>query len=170
VIDVQRNRIAVPRQVAFAFQAAHSAVQAREKAISEAKLYSEKTLSETAGSVATELLKVLHDKDANTNRTEQLWLHLAGRAQEQIADARAYRTRVVETAKANADYLRQILPEYRKHPKLVIQRIYKDAIEQIIENADEKIIMQPAQTHGGTEIRVQLNRDPTLKSKESEKP
>jgi membrane protease subunit HflK len=170
VIDVQRNRIAVPRQVAFAFQAAHSAVQAREKAISEAKLYSEKTLSETAGPVATELLKVLHDKDANTSRTEQLWLHLAGKAQEQIADARAYRTRVVETARANADYLRQILPEYRKHPKLVIQRIYKDAMEQIIENADEKIIMQPAQTHGGTEIRVQLNRDPTLKSKESEKP
>jgi modulator of FtsH protease HflK len=95
---------------------------------------------------------------------------LAGKAQEQIADARAYRTRVVETARANADYLRQILPEYRKHPKLVIQRIYKDAMEQIIENADEKIIMQPAQTHGGTEIRVQLNRDPTLKSKESEKP
>jgi regulator of protease activity HflC (stomatin/prohibitin superfamily) len=150
----------------MAFQAAHSAVQAREKAISEAKLYSEKTLSETAGPVATELLKVLHDKGTDTS----LWLHLAGKAQEQIADARAYRTKVVETARANADYLRQILPEYRKHPKLVIQRIYKDAMEQIIENADEKIIMQPAQTHGGTEIRIQLNRDPTLKSKESEKP
>jgi membrane protease subunit HflK len=170
VIDVQRNRIAVPRQVAMAFKAAHSAVQTREKTISEAKLYSEKTLNETAGPVATELLKALHDKDANTSQTEQLWLHLAGKAQEQIADARAYRTKVVETAKANADYLRQILPEYRKHPKLVIQRIYQDAMEQIIENADEKIIMQPAKTDGGTEIRIQLNRDPALKSKEAEKP
>jgi membrane protease subunit HflK len=170
VIDVQRNRIAVPRQAAQAFQAAHSAVQAREKTISEAKLYYEKTLSETAGPVAVELLKALHEKDADANRTEQHWQRLAGRAQEQIADARAYRTKVVESARANADYLRQILPEYRKYPKLVIQRIYKDAIEEIIEKADEKIIMQPAQTQGGTEIRVQLNRDPALKSKESEQP
>jgi membrane protease subunit HflK len=169
VIDVQRNRIAVPRQVAQSFQAAHSAVQAREKAISEAKSYYEKTLSETAGPAAVELLKTLHDKDADPNQAEHLWLRLAGRAQEQIADARAYKTKVVETARANADYLRQILPEYQKHPKLVIQRIYKDAMEQIIEKADEKIIMQPSQTRGGTEIRVQLNRDPALKSKEAEK-
>lgn len=169
VIEVQRSRIAVPRQVSQAFQAAHSAVQAREKTISEAKLYYEKTLSETAGSVAVELLKTLHDKNADAAQTEQLWLHLAGKAQEQIADARAYKTKVVEAARANADYLLQILPEYRKHPKLVVQRIYKDAMEQIIQNADEKIIMQPAQTRGGTEIRVQLNRDPTLKTKEAEK-
>jgi membrane protease subunit HflK len=169
VIDVQRNRIAVPRQVAQAFQAAHRAVQAREKAISEAKLYYEKTLSETAGPVAEELLKALHERDADANRIEQLWSRLAGKAQEQIADARAYRTKVVESARANADYLSQILPEYRKHPELVIQRIYADAMEEIIEKADEKIVMQPAQTQGSTEVRVLVNRDPMLKSKESGK-
>jgi membrane protease subunit HflK len=165
VIDVQRNRIAVPRQVERAFQAAHSAVQAREKAISEAKLYAEKTLSETAGPAAYDLLRILHDKDVNDRQQEQIWERLAGKAQEQIADARAYRTKVVENARANADYLTRILPEYRKRPELVIQRIYTDAIEQILNNADEKIFMQPAQTKGPTEIRVQLNRDPAIKSK-----
>jgi membrane protease subunit HflK len=164
VIDVQRNRIAVPRQVEAAFEAAHVAVQVREKAISEAKLYQEKLLSETAGPVAPDLLKALRD-DANEQQQEPLWSQLAGRAQEKIADARAYRTKVVETARANAEYLRRILPEYRKRPELVVQRIYKDAIEEILENADEKIVIQPAQTGAETEIRVMVNRDPAIKPK-----
>ena len=165
VVAVQRNRISVPRQVERAFEAAHTAVQTKEKTISEAKLYSEKTLSETAGPVAGELLKALRNKDVNERQIEPLWEQLAGKAQEEIADAKAYRTKVVETARANANYLSQILPEYRKRPKLVVQRIYNDAVQRIFENADEKIIIQPAKTRAGTEVRVQVNRDPTLKPK-----
>jgi regulator of protease activity HflC (stomatin/prohibitin superfamily) len=164
VVGVQRSRIAVPRQVEDAFQAAHTAVQAKERAISEAKLYAEKTLNETAGPVAVELLKTLKDKNADEEQKEKLWSQLAGLAQEQIAGARAYRTRVVESARANADYLRQILPEYRKRPELVVQRIYTDAIEEILENADEKIVVQPGQS-AATELRVLVNRDPSIKPK-----
>ncbi len=164
VVAVQRDRIAVPRQVEDAFQAAHTAVQAKEKTISEAKLYAEKTLNEAAGPVAYELLPALRSSDVNEQQREVLWSQLAGKAQEQIADARGYRTKVVEAARANADYLRQILPEYRKHPELVVQRIYMDAIEQILENADEKIFVQPGQS-AGTELRVLVNRDPAIKPK-----
>jgi regulator of protease activity HflC (stomatin/prohibitin superfamily) len=162
IVGVQRNRIAVPRQVEDAFQAAHTAVATKEKTISEAKLYAEKTLNETAGPVANELLQALRSNDVNEQQQEMLWTQLAGQAQEQIADARAYRTKIVEAARANADYLHQILPEYRKHPELVVQRIYKDAIEQILENADEKIIVQPGQS-AATELRVLVNRDPAIK-------
>ncbi len=169
VVAVQRNRIAVPRQVERAFEAAHTAVQAKERVISEAKLYAEKTLSEAAGPVSKELLEALRDKNAGEEQKEQIWSQLAGKAQEEIAGARAYRTKVVETARANADYLHQILPEYRKYPELVVQRIYKDAIEEIIENADEKILIQPGSTEGGTELRILVNRDPALKSKSQEK-
>lgn len=165
VIDVQRNRIAVPRQVEAAFQAAHTAVAAREKTISAAKLYAEKTMSETAGLVAGELLKALKDKNTSEQQKERLWSQLAGRAQEEIAGARAYRTQTVETARANAEYLRRILPEYRKHPNLVIQRIYTDAMEQILETADEKIIIQPGKTARGKEVRISINRDPAIKPK-----
>jgi len=173
VVAVQRNHIAVPRQVEDAFQASHNAIQIKEKTISEAKLYAEKTLSETAGPVANELLKALQDKDVNGDvngnvndrQKELLWAQLAGKAQEQIADARGYRTQVVENARANADYLARILPEYRKHPQLVLQRIYTDAMEQIFDNADEKIVIQPGKTTKGNEIRIMVNRDPAIKSK-----
>ena len=165
VVAVQRNRIAVPRQVEDAFQAAHNAIQTKEKTISEAKLYSEKTLSETAGSVANELLAALKNNDVNEPQKEELWKQLAGKGQVEIADARGYKTQVIENARANADYLIRILPEYRKHPRLVIQRIYKDAVEQIFDNADEKIFIQPGHTKAGSEIRVMVNRDPAIKSK-----
>ena len=98
-----------------------------------------------------------------------LWSQLAGEAREILAQARAYRTKTVETAKANAEYLKQILPEYKKRPKLVLQKIYNDAVEQILENADEKMIIQPSDTSAGREIRVMLNRDPAIKKKNSTK-
>jgi membrane protease subunit HflK len=90
---------------------------------------------------------------------------LAGTAEEKIAQARAYRTKVVETAKADADYLRQLLPEYRKRPELVIQKIYQDAIEYVLNNADEKFVIQPTEGTGGKELRVIINKDPSLKPK-----
>ncbi|MBN2020166.1 MAG: hypothetical protein JW749_08075 [Sedimentisphaerales bacterium] len=164
IVDVQRNRIAVARQVEAAFQAALSAVQEREKMISEAKLYAEKTLNEAAGPVAVELLDSLRDKNADQKHKEWLWLQLAGKAQEKITDARAYRTKTVEAARANADYLAQILPEYRKRPELVLQRIYNDAIEQILDNVQEKIIVQPGKASHGKEVRILINRDPAMKS------
>jgi regulator of protease activity HflC (stomatin/prohibitin superfamily) len=112
-----------------------------------------------------ELYASLHDEAVGKEQKELLWSQLAGAAQEKIAKARAYRTQVVESAKANAEYLHEILPEYRKRPELVIQEIYQAAIEQVLNNADEKFIIQPVEAGKGAEIRIQLNRDTKLKPK-----
>ena len=79
--------------------------------------------------------------------------------------ARAYRTKVVEDARADAEYLHKILPEYRKRPKLVLQKIYQDAVQYVLDNADDKMIIPPSQGAQGREIRVILGKDPALKSK-----
>ena len=165
VVSVQIRDITWPRQVSAAFEAALTATQNKQKAISEAKLYSEKTLNETAGPAAVELLSMLRDGSSDRQKMEQLWEQVAGKSQEKIADSKAYRTQVSENAKANAEYLERILPEYRKHPRLVIQRIYQDAIEQVLRNADEKIFIQPTQKGKNTEVRVLINRDPAIKPK-----
>ncbi len=133
--------------------------------VSQAKGYSENVLNETAGSVANDLLEIIGNKNASEEKKELLWAQLSGRAQEKISQGRAYRKTVVETAKANANYLHQILPQYRKHPKLVIQQIYQNAIEEVLDNADEKIIIQPTEGTKGKEIRILLNRDPAIKPK-----
>ncbi len=168
VVSVQLTERTWPRQVDYAFLASFMASQASQKAISEAKGYAENTLNEAAGPIAAELLAALEGKTISEQEKELLWSQLAGAAQEKIAHARAYRTKVVEAARANAEYLQTLLPEYRKRPKLVVQRIYQDAIEYVLNNADEKMIIQPAQGTGGREIRILLNRDPTIKPKSKE--
>jgi regulator of protease activity HflC (stomatin/prohibitin superfamily) len=157
-----------PRQVDSAFQASIEASQKSQRAISEARTYAENALSQAGGPMALELLSPQAGKTIQYLTEEQktlLWSQLAGAAQEKIAVARAYRTSVVENARANADYLREILPEYRKRPRLVIQKIYQDAIEYVLNNTDEKFIIQPTKGAENTEIRVLLNRDQTLKPK-----
>ena len=164
-VSVQLIEMKWPRQVDAAFQASITASNASEQAISEARGYAENTLNEAAGPIALELLAVLEDKTISEETKELLWSQLAGAAQEKIAQARAYRTKVAETARANAEYFQKLLPEYRKRPKLVIQKIYQDAIEYVLNNADEKMVIQPVKGAKGREFWFQLSRDPTIKPK-----
>ncbi|GAH03703.1 unnamed protein product, partial [marine sediment metagenome] len=165
VVEVQLTDKTWPRQVDEAFQAAHKASQESQKAISEARTYAEKTLNEAAGPVAEKLLAVLEGKSTSEQERELLWAQLAGAAQEKIAQARASRTKVVQTARANAEYLKELLPEYRKFPKLVVQKIYLDAIAHVLNNVDEKMIIQPTEGTKGIVLWIYINRDPELKPK-----
>jgi len=170
VTSIQLTDSEWPRQVNRAFQASIQASQTAQQSISNAKGYAEKTLSKTAGTVAEELLDVIKgNKNVSDLQEKALWNQLAGDAQAIIAKARAYRKTVVENAKANSDYLKRILPEYRKRPKLVLQEIYQDTIETVLNNADEKIIIQPTQGSKDVEIRVLINRDPTIKPQSQQK-
>ncbi len=163
IVSVQLNDMTWPRQVNAAFQASITASQESRKQVSEAKLYAEKALNEAAGPIAEQLLAVLDEPEASEEEKELLWSQLAGEGQDKIARARAYRTRVFENAKADADYLQQLLPEYRKRPRLVLQKIYQDAIEYVLDNVEEKVVIQPTAGAKGREIRIMLNRDPGIK-------
>jgi len=167
VVSVQLTNSECPRQVKKAFEASTRASQESETEITNARTYAANTLNESAGPVAEELFVSLHNESIDEQNRELLWSQLAGTAREKIADARTYRTEVVERARANADYLESILPEYRQRPKLVLQKIYLDAMEQILNNADEKFVVQTTKGSKGTQIRVLLNRDPKLKPKRS---
>jgi len=168
VISVQLDDITWPRQVEDAFLASHRANQASQRLVKEAQAEAEKMLSEAAGPVAVELYEAIVSERTPPERMEYLWSQLAGAAQEEIDLAKAYRTKVVESAKANARYLKELLPEYQKRPRLVIQKIYQDAIQQVLANADEKMIIQPTRGTGQKEIRILLNRDPTIKKEAGE--
>ncbi|MHC4423547.1 MAG: protease modulator HflK [Planctomycetota bacterium] len=165
VVSIQLTDRTWPRQVHPAFLASINASQDRQRMVSEARTDAEKTLNEAAGAVSEELFEVLEGKTVSEEQEKLLWDNLAGRAWEKISEARAYRTRVVETAKASADYLQELLPEYRKRPRLILQEIYWDAIEYVLRNAGEKFIIQPADEAKRHEIRVILNRDQTIKRK-----
>jgi len=136
VVSVQLDGKAPPRQVNHAFQALIRASSSRETEIAKAKTQADKTINQAKGQSA-----------------------------EIIANAKAFRKQVVESAEANAEFFKQMLPEYRKNPMLVIRDRYRLSIRSILENVDEKIVIQPSKTEKPSEIRIELNRDPKIKKK-----
>jgi len=158
-----------PRQVDDAFEEAISASQTKKTAITEARTYAEKTLNEAAGPLAAELLKNTTFARLSDAQKDYALDNLAGQAQQIIAQAKAYRTNVVTAAEANARYLRALLPEYRRHPQLVINDIYEEAMEQILQNTDEKMIVQPTTGSVTPEIWLRFNRDPAIKPRKPKK-
>jgi membrane protease subunit HflK len=156
VESVQLIEMKPPRQVEPAFQNLSKASQDRERRISEARTEAGNTLNEAAGPVARELFAALHDETISEQEKELLWSRAAGAAQAKISRARAYATKVVQDAEADAEYLNKILPEYRQRPELVLQKIHNDAIVHVLEKADKKIMIQPSEGEGGREIRIQV--------------
>ena len=161
ISDVRASEIIWPRQVDQAFQASSKARQESEQIKIDAASYKEQMLTDTGGSDAESILEQLKQPGLTQDQQYELVSKLSGQVQTEISEARLYRTKVVEDAKASAEYLQKILPEYRKNPELVRQKIYQDAIEQVLAGADEKIFMQ---TREGLpdEIRLLLNRDPNI--------
>jgi membrane protease subunit HflK len=164
VVSVQLTQSVYSPQVKAAFEASTLASQNSSRAITEARTYAYNTISKAAGPVAEELFAALHDETVSEETREYLWSQVAGTAQERLSDARVYATKVEKDAEANANYLISLLPEYRQRPELVIQKLYLDAMEKIIANADEKFFIQTSEAAKDKEIRVQLNTDPLLKS------
>ena len=163
ISDVRADRITWPRQVDAAFQDSSRARQESQQTRVDARSFNEKLLTDTGGPGAEAILENLKQPELTPDEQEALVAKLSGQVQSKISAARAYRTTVVNDAKANADYLKELLPEYQKHPDLILQKIYQDAIGEVLAGADEKIIIQPSADGKSREIRVLINRDPNIK-------
>jgi len=168
VAQVQLVNVTWPRQVDQAFQAFFSASQTSGQAITQARSYAETTLNKAAGQMAEPLYQALQDPSATGVPLAALWAQVTGEAQDTIAQAQTYQTRVVERARANADYLLRILPTYQKTPQLVLQEIYLNAMQQILNNVEEKFILDKSANAQQREVRILVNRDALLKPKQSQ--
>ncbi len=166
VDEFSAGKITWPRQVAAAFDDPTLASQKRDQDITDARNYADKILSAAGGAQAAEILRALKQPDLSEQDSRRYLSKLSGTSREIIAKAHADRTIVVEAARANADYFKKLLPEYRQRPKLVVQRIYQDAIEQIFDNATETIIVQSSGGGKGKQVRILINSDPALKRRQ----
>ncbi|MCE5186177.1 MAG: hypothetical protein LLF76_08650 [Planctomycetaceae bacterium] len=169
VSGVRTSRIVWPRQVEDAFQASTKASQESEQIRIDAWSYKEKLLTDTAGPGAEAILDKLKQSDLSPEEQELLVAQLSGQVQSKISKARADRTTVVNNARANAEYLQKLLPEYRNRPQLVLQNIYQDAVEEVLANAEEKMIIQPTADGQRRELRVMLSRDPNIKKEQAKR-
>jgi len=79
-----------------------------------------------------------------------------------IANAKAYRTRVVASIKADATYFKAMLKEYKKNPNIVLVSRYTDVLGDVLNLVEDKFILRTNKT-GKQQIRILLNREPKKK-------
>ncbi len=63
-----------------------------------------------------------------------------GRAQRVIEEATAYQSRVVAEAEGEAQRFEKLLGEYRKAPEVTRQRLYLDALQNVMSNATKVMV------------------------------
>jgi membrane protease subunit HflK len=167
VAQVQLVNVTWPMQVDQSFMDFIRASQTSQQTVTQARTYADTTLTKAAGQMAESLYQALRDQKASESQQAGLWAQVTGEVQDVVAQAQTYRTRVVQRARANADYLGQILPAYRQQPELVTRQIYLDAMQEVMRNVDEKIVFDRCDEAKEREIRVLINRDALLKPKQN---
>jgi membrane protease subunit HflK len=63
-----------------------------------------------------------------------------GAAQRQIEESNAYKEEVVANAFGEADRFNKLLTEYRKAPEVTRQRLYLDAVEEVMSNTSKVMV------------------------------
>lgn len=155
-----------PRQVNQEFEAASKARQESQGLVKTAKGYAETLLNETGGDNAESILANLKAEEISEDEKRVHLSQLSGAAWARISEARTYRREVVERARANAEYLDKILPEFKERPELVLGKIHQDAMEEIMANADGKFFLQSGKAD---EIRILMSRDPAIEKAKRKK-
>jgi len=82
-----------------------------------------------------------------------------GEAYRVIDEARAYRTRNVESVQAESSYFLTVLNEYRKNPQTMLVALYADAIRDVLKKVETKYVLRAAEG-GRQELRLQLGPPP----------
>jgi membrane protease subunit HflK len=159
----------VPLAVRSAYDNAQNADQEKQTAIEEARKQRNTMLNETAGVAYEQLLPVVEryeqaradgDLDESTRlhqQIERLLLDEAGgEAAGMLLEARSYYTETVQSIQATARKFRDLLPNYRRNPDIVLIELWYDTKRTVLGGDNEKMYL-PA---GGKEIRFKVGRNP----------
>ncbi len=107
------------------------------------------------------------DKERLRNEAEKYALSIVpqarGEAQRQLQDAEAYRQKVIAVAEGESDRFKALLVEYQKAPVVTRDRLYIDALEEVLASSTKVMI----DVEGGNNL-LYLPLDQLIKKKEDE--
>ena len=86
-----------------------------------------------------------------------------GEAQRQLQDAEAYKQKVIAVAEGEADRFSALLVEYKKAPEVTRQRLYLDAVEEVLSSSTKVMI----DVEGGNNL-LYLPLDQLIKKQEED--
>lgn len=111
VVDVTIQQAQPPEQVQGAFEDANKAAQDRERLINEGRAYANDVIPKASGTAA-----------------------------RLIQEAEGYRERVIAAAEGDADRFRAVLAEYSKAPQVTRDRMYLEAMQEVLSNTNKVLI------------------------------
>jgi len=112
------------------------------------------------------LYEKAHDQDAQTEILEQIDSILlsnatGGKASEIIAEAKAYKTRVIQEAESRAKRFDQLLAEYDKAPRFMLERYWAETRDSILSSpTNEKYYLS---TSGDQKTVVRISQEPSFR-------
>jgi len=165
--DVLISKIEPPRQVVKDFNEVRNAAEQMHGSIQTALGDREQLLTRTAGQGYQDLIDAIQmekkleggndaAKLAEARKAvETLLGQSSGSVQEILNMARSYKTNMVEHAKADAERLEALLPEYQKNPKVVLTRLLLSTYETSL-----KSVRKWYMPNDIYRLRMQIDRDP----------
>lgn len=159
------RKIEPPRQVVKDFIEVRNATEQKFTSIETARGDANELLKRTAGPGYEQIIQAIRREQslpetdprraAARKEVEQLLEQAGGTVQDILADARIYRTRVVEDAKADAEYMKVLLPKYLDNPRVVLTRLVLGMFEATLPKVQKWYLAQ-----GTNETRITIDRDP----------
>ena len=177
---------AFPLPVRSAVEEVLNAESVRAKLIDEAQERWGQVLVEAAGEAFEPLLLLIEQYElASASEDEEQMTQLAstlddaftnlgvqhggsivpigGAVAELIHEAKTYRTEVVARIRGEAESFYSLLPQYRKNPRIVVNRLWQDAKQRILTGDIETMYLPQGQAY------LEINRDPRVRQERERK-
>lgn len=172
------DEVSAPASVISSLDAVTTAETNRSQRIVSAEQERARILGETAGGASGKILEMIDAYERATESQgsaeaarlaaaidralEQLVINgepIGGEVAREINAAKTHRARVVEEVRTTREAFLRLLPEFEKHPRLVLTRLWEACRERIFVGDVETFYTAPGR------LELQLNRDPAVQKK-----
>ncbi|MCH7812787.1 MAG: hypothetical protein IID40_02080, partial [Planctomycetes bacterium] len=170
VTSVEIPNATVPEPTRRAFLAVSAAENQKNLLIQAARQQANKMLNETAGGIYPQLIEQLDElaiarADGDEARADALQDEMdrkleegaAGEVGVEIREAYAWYTEAVQGIRGDVEQFEMLLPEYRRSPRLLIDRLWQETRKRIMASSGVTKFYLPA---GQKEIRLHVAPDP----------
>lgn len=158
ITGVSASRYHPPDGLADDFQAVTQAESEKGLEIEKAVRYRISTLSEVAGDQWEYLLQLLnehqltseqpesHAQDAAFARVESLMVSgvLGGEVAQLVDNARTDKTGTIQRARARASRFTQLLPSYRRDPRVLKEQLRQDVLTELYSDPTSRVLLSPS--------------------------
>lgn len=172
--EVSLIEIRPPEAVLPAFDQLIEAQQESDQMRKEAERDAGRILIETAGAIGPKLGETIQawwlakdegrteDMAALDRTISELYADAGGQARTILANARAYKTTVVESAKGDASQITSLLANKPDDVKIFLDHIRIRTLEEMLDNAFEKFLYRPGVGGARPSLDVMINRRPEI--------